>query len=86
MKALVAIDSIATTLEKRKGELVADKYIDKFSDFLRQNIKQTYQQLDEMANQKKYNADRYEEEDPDDETKAKKIAEERFNAKKSIFM
>jgi len=86
MKALVAIDSIATTLDKRKGELVADKYIDKFSEFLRQNIKQTYQQLDEMANQKKYNADRYEEEDPDDETKAKKIAEERFNAKKSIFM
>jgi hypothetical protein len=86
MKALVAIDDIANTLEKRKGELVADKYIDKFNDFLRQNIKQTYQQLDEMANQKKYNADRYEEEDPDDETKAKKIAEERFNAKKSIFM
>jgi len=86
MKTLVAIDSIATTLEKRKGELVADKYIDKFVEFLRQNVKQTYQQLDEMANQKKYNADRYEEEDPDDETKAKKIAEERFNAKKSIFM
>jgi len=86
MKALIAIDDIANTLEKRKGELVADKYIDKFSEFLRQNIKQVYQQLDEMANQKKYNADRYEEEDPDDETKAKKIAEERFNAKKSIFM
>jgi hypothetical protein len=86
MKALVAIDDIAFTLEKRKGELVADKYIDKFSEFLRQNIKQVYQQLDEMASQKKYNADRYEEEDPDDEAKAKKIAEERFNAKKSIFM
>jgi hypothetical protein len=85
MKALVAIEDIAFTLEKRKGDLVADKYIDKFSDFLRQNIKQTYQQLDEMASQKKYNADRYEEEDPDDETKAKKIAEERFNSKKSIF-
>ena len=86
MKALVAIDDIATTLEKRKGDLVADRYIDKFTALLRQNIKQTYQQLDEMASQKKFNADRYEEEDPDDETKAKKIAEERFNSKKSIFM
>ncbi len=85
MKTLVAIDSIADTLEKRKRELVADKYIDRFADFLRQNVKQVYQQLDELANQRKYNLDRYEEEQPDEETISNKIAEERFNAKKSIF-
>ncbi len=85
MKALVSIDSIAHTLENRKRELVADKYIDRFSDFLRQNVKQVYQELDELANQRKYNLDRYEEEKPDDETIANKISEDRFNAKKSIF-
>jgi len=85
MKTLVAIDSIAHTLEGRKRELQADKYMDRFTDYLRQNIKQVYQQLDEMANQRKYNLDRYQEEQPDDETKAKTIAEERFKAKKSIF-
>ncbi len=85
MKALVAVDDIARTLEKSKGDLAADKYVDKFSQYLTQNIKSVYGELDEMANQKKFNADRYEEEDPDDETKTKKIAEERFNAKRSIF-
>jgi hypothetical protein len=85
MRALVSIDSIANTLDKRKGELVADKYIDKFSAFLRQNIKQVYGELNEMANQKKYNESRYSEEDPDDETKAKVAKEERFQARKSIF-
>ncbi len=85
MRVLVAIDSIAVELDKRKGELVADKYIDKFSDFLRQNIKQVYGELDEMANQKKYNEDRYSEEEPDEETKSKTIQQERFDAKKSIF-
>ncbi len=86
MKALVSIDSIARTLEKSKGDLAADKQIDKFSSYLTQNIKQVYNELDEMANQRKFNADRYDEEDgDDDETKAKKMAEERFNQKKSIF-
>lgn len=85
MRTLVSIDSIATTLEKRKGELVADKYIDKFTDFLRQNVKQVYGELDEMANQRKYNESRYDEDQPDDEAKAKAIQQERFDAKKSIF-
>jgi len=85
MRALVAIDSIANALEKRKGHLVADKYIDKFVDFLRQNIKQVYQELDEMANQRKYNEDRYNEDDPTDEEKIEAIQKERFDAKKSIF-
>ena len=85
MRALVAIDAIAYTLEKRRGELVADKYIDKFIQFLKQNIKQVYQELNEMANQRKYNLDRYQEENPSDEEKAKAIAKNRFNAKKSIF-
>ena len=85
MRALVSIDSIANSLEKRKGELVADKYIDKFSNFLKQNIKQVYGELNEMANQKKYNEDRYSEEEPDDEAKSKVIQQERFDARKSIF-
>lgn len=85
MRALVAIDSTANTLEKRRGELVADKYIDKFVDFLRQNIKQVYQELNDMANQRKYNEDRYKVENPSDEEKAEAIKKERFNAKKSIF-
>ena len=85
MRALVAIDSLTYALEKRKGELVADKYIDKFIDYLKQNIKQTYQELNEMANQYKYNADRYKEVQPTDEEKAEAIQKERFNAKKSIF-
>jgi len=85
MRALVSIDSIASSLDARKGELVADKYVDRFSDFLRQNVKQVYNELNEMANQKKYNQDRYSEEEPDDEAKAKIIQKERFDAKKSIF-
>ncbi len=85
MRTLVSIDSIAVSLEKRKGELVADKYIDKFTDFLRQNTKQVYNELDEMANQRKYNEDRYSEEEPDDDAKTKAIQQERFDAKKSIF-
>lgn len=85
MRTLVSIDSIASSLEKRKGELVADKYIDKFTDFLRQNTKMVYKELDEMASQKKHNEDRYSEEDPDDDAKAAAIQKERFDAKKSIF-
>ncbi len=85
MKSLVAIDDISRTLERRKGDLAADKYIDKFSQYLTQNTKQVYKELDEMASQRKFNSDRYEEEDPDDETKSKAIALERFNQKKSIF-
>jgi len=85
MRALVSIDSIATNLEKRKGELVADKYIDRFSTYLRQNIKQVYTELNEMANQKKFNEDRYNEDEPDEETKIKAIQQDRFNARKSIF-
>jgi len=85
MRALVAIDSMATTLEKRKGELVADKFIDKFVDFLRQNIKMVYKELNDMANQRKYNEDRYKVDQPTDEEKSKAIEQERFNAKKSIF-
>ncbi len=85
MKALVAVDSIARSLENNKGVLAADKYIDKFSQYLTQNVKQTYQELDELASLRKYNSDRYDEEDPDDEAKAKAIQDERFNAKKSIF-
>ena len=85
MRALVSIDSIANSLEKRKGHLVADKYIDKFVDFLRQNVKQVYQELNEMANQRKYNEDRYNDDEPTDEEKAEAIQKERFDAKKSIF-
>jgi hypothetical protein len=85
VRSLVALDNITHVLERRRGELVADKYIDKFTEFLKQNIKQTYKELEEMANQRKYNLDRYEEEKPSEETIAKKIASERFNAKKSIF-
>jgi hypothetical protein len=85
MRVLVSIDSIANNLEKRKGELVADKYIDRFIDFLRQNIKLTYNELNEMANQRKYNEERYQEEQPTDEEKSEAIQKERFNAKKSIF-
>jgi hypothetical protein len=85
MRALVAIDSLTYAIEKRKGELVADKYIDKFIQYLKQNIKQVYQELNEMANQRKYNLDRYQEEKPTDEEKSEAIARERFNAKKSIF-
>jgi hypothetical protein len=85
MKVLVAIDSIAVELDKRKGELVADKYIDRFSDFLRQNIKQVYNELNEMANQRKYNEDRYDDDQPTDDEKAEAIQKERFDAKKSIF-
>ena len=85
MKALVAIDDIANTLAKRKDVLVADRYIDKFIDYLRLNIKHVYNELEELANQKKYNVNRYKEEDPDEETKAKIAKEEAFNRKKSIF-
>ncbi len=85
MKALVAIDDVARTLEKTKGVLAADKYVDKFSQYLTQNVKQVYAELDEMANQKKYNEDRYADDDPDDDEKSAKIKEERFNQKKSIF-
>jgi hypothetical protein len=85
MKVLVALDDIANQLEKRKGELVADKYIDKFVDYLRLNIEHTYKELETMANQYKYNEDRYKEIEPDDEAKAEAIQKERFNAKKSIF-
>ncbi len=85
MKSLVAIDSISVNLKERKGDLVADPYVDRFSQFLDQNVKEVYKELDEMANQRKFNADRYDEEDPDDETKAEKIAEERYNQKRSIF-
>ena len=85
MKVLVSIDAIANQLEKRKGELVADKYIDRFVEFLRGNIKQVYTELNEMANQRKYNEDRYADDQPTDEEKAEAIAKERFDAKKSIF-
>jgi len=85
MRVLVAIDSIANELEKRKGELVADKYIDRFIDFLRQNIKLTYNELNEMASQRKYNEERYKEDNPTDEEKEKAIKNERFEAKRSIF-
>ncbi len=85
MKALVAIDDIARTLEGSKGVLAADKYVDKFSQYLTQNVKQVYSELDEMANQKKYNEDRYADDDPDEDEKIAKIKEERFNQKKSIF-
>ncbi len=85
MKSLVAIDDISRTLEKTKGDLAADKYIDRFSQYLTQNVKMVYSELDEMANQKKYNEDRYADDDPDDDAKAAKMKEERFNAKKSIF-
>jgi len=57
MKALVAIDSIARTLEDKTGMLAADKYIDRFSTYLKQNIKQTYDELNKMAEQRKYNLD-----------------------------
>ena len=85
MKALVAITDISETLKKRKGELLADQYIDRFSQYLDQNIKQTYEELNQMASQRKFNADRYDDDQPDDETKAEAIAAERFNQKKSIF-
>ncbi len=85
MRALVSIDSISKTLKDRKGDLVADPYVDTFSRMLDENVKSTYKALDEMASQKKYNEDRYEEEDPDDETKAEKMQAERFNQKRSIF-
>jgi len=85
MRVLVSIDNISVTLDKRKGELVADKYMDKFSDFLRQNVKQVYTELNEMANQRKYNEDRYNDDKPSDDDKAKTIQQERFDAKKSIF-
>jgi hypothetical protein len=54
-------------------------------DFLRQNIKQTYNELNEMANQRKYNEDRFNDDQPSDEEKAEAIQKERFDAKKSIF-
>jgi len=85
MRALVAIDAIGETLDKRKAELSADKFIDKFTTFLRQNIKLVYQELNDMANQRKYNEDRYNDDNPDEEEKSKLIQQERFNAKKSIF-
>ena len=85
MRALVAIDSISYGLEKRKGNLVADKYIDKFADFLRLNTNQVYGELNEMANQRKYNEDRYADDVPDEETKSAAIQAERFEARKSIF-
>ncbi len=85
MKTLVALDSIAKSLETSKGDLAADKYIDRFSTYMTQNVKQTYKELDEMASLRQYNSDRYDEDDPDDETVADKIQKERFNAKKSIF-
>ncbi len=85
MKALVGLDDIARTLEKGKGDLAADKYIDRFSAYLTQNIKLTYKELEEMANLRKFNSDRYEEIDPDDDTKREAIQKEKFNAKKSIF-
>jgi len=85
MRVLVSIDTIANQLEKRKGELVADKYIDRFSTYLRQNIKLTYNELNELANQKKYNEERYSDDQPTDEEKSEAIKKERFDAKKSIF-
>jgi hypothetical protein len=87
MRTLVAIDNMARVLEdpKIKGNLAADKYITEFSRFLDQNIKETYKVLDEMANQRKFNLDRYEEEKPDEDQKAKAIQERKFNQKKSIF-
>jgi len=85
MKALVAVDDVARTLEDAKGNLAADKYVDKFSQYLTQSVKMIYGELDEMANQKKYNEDRYADDDPDDDTKTAKIKEERLNAKRSMF-
>jgi len=85
MRVLVSIDSIASELEKRKAELVADRYIDRFIDFLRQNIKLTYNELNQLANQRKFNEDRYKENDPTEEEKAEAIKKERFEAKRSIF-
>ncbi len=85
MKALVAIDDIARTLDNSKGVLAADKYINQFSHYLNENIKAVYKELDEMASLRQYNSDRYDEEDPDEDTRAEKMAEERFNQKKSIF-
>ncbi len=85
MRALLSIDNISQTLKDRKGDLVADPYVDAFSRSLDENVKSTYKELDEMASQRKYNEDRYKEEDPDDETKAEIMNQERFNRKKSIF-
>jgi hypothetical protein len=85
MKTLVAIDDVARGLKEKKGMLAADKYLDQFVNYLEQNIKATYKELDELASLRKYNQDRYDEEDPDEDEKAKAIREGRFNEKKSIF-
>ncbi len=85
MKALVAVDELSRVMETDRDKLTSDKYSDRFATYLKENIKQVYTQLDEMASQKKYNEDRYDEEDPDDEAKAKAIQADRFNQKKSIF-
>ncbi len=85
MRTLVSIDNIARVLKDKKGTVTADKYIDQFINYLEQNIKSTYKELDELANLRKYNQDRYDEEDPDEDEKIKKIREGRFNEKKSIF-
>jgi hypothetical protein len=85
MKALLAIDEIAHVLEKQRTILTADKYIDKFTEYLRQNLKQVFSELDELANQRKYNIDRYKKEQPTDEEKAEAAKEASFNQKKSIF-
>lgn len=85
MKSLVAIDNIAYEIRKNKSLLIADEYIEQFLTFLEQNIKQTYQQLDEIANLRKYNEDRYDKDELTDEEKAEKIKQNVFNNKRSIF-
>jgi hypothetical protein len=85
MKALLAIDEITHVLEKQRTILTADKYIDKFIEYLRQNLKLVFKELDELANQRQYNVDRYKAEQPTDEEKAEAAKEANFNQKKSIF-
>lgn len=85
IKLLIAVEEIIVNLKTNKAELIGDKYIDQFIQSMEQQIKQTYQTLDEMAQQRSYNQARYDEENPTDEDKSEAIKKERDEVKQSIF-
>jgi len=69
-RALLAIDEIAENLKENKRILFQDKYLDQFYIYLKQKIKQTFLDLDEIAEKKskeekdsdsKVDEDKYEE-------------------------
>lgn len=85
IKLLIAIEEMIYNLHKNRADLIGDKYIDQFITKIEGQVKQAYQQLDELASQRSYNKARYDEANPSDEERAEALAKERDEQKKSIF-